>query len=40
MVKDGNSRIVKLSLAMKRREWFLGLWNKKSLFSLPVKMET
>ncbi|MEN6488418.1 MAG: IS1380 family transposase [Smithella sp.] len=40
MVKDGNSRILKLSLSMKRREWFLGLWNKTSLFSLPVKMET
>jgi hypothetical protein len=23
-VKDGNSRILKLSLAMKRREWFRG----------------
>ncbi len=26
MVKSGNSRILKLSLAMKRREWFKGLW--------------
>ncbi|OFY14281.1 MAG: hypothetical protein A2X11_10720 [Bacteroidetes bacterium GWE2_42_24] len=25
MTKDGNSRILKLSLAMKRREWFTGL---------------
>ncbi len=36
MVKDGNRRILKLSLAMKRREWFLGLWDKTSRFSLPV----
>lgn len=26
IIKDGNARILKLSLAMKRREWFLGLW--------------
>ncbi|HYA13971.1 MAG TPA: IS1380 family transposase, partial [Syntrophales bacterium] len=30
MVKEGNSRILKLSLAMKRRAWFLGLWGKAS----------
>jgi len=36
MVKDGNKRILKLSLAMKRRAWFLGLWNKTSQFSMPV----
>ncbi|MGB4543530.1 MAG: hypothetical protein WBI25_03035, partial [Smithellaceae bacterium] len=36
MVKDGNRRILKLSLAMKRREWFLGLWDKTSRLSLPV----
>jgi hypothetical protein len=36
MVKEGNHRILKLSLAMKRREWFLGLWNKTSQFSMPV----
>lgn len=40
MVKDGNRRILKLSLAMKRREWFLGLWDKTLNFSLPVKLET
>ena len=40
MVKDGNRRILKLSLAMKRREWFLGLWNKTSRFSLPVTLPT
>lgn len=26
IVKNGNQRILKLSLAMKRREWFTGLW--------------
>jgi hypothetical protein len=40
MVKEGNRRILKLSLAMKRREWFLGLWDKTSNFSLPVKLGT
>ena len=40
MVKDGTRRILKLSLAMKRRGWFLGLWDKKLNFSLPVKLET
>jgi hypothetical protein len=40
MVKEGSRRILKLSLAMKRREWFLGLWDKTSNFSLPVKLET
>lgn len=36
MVKEGNNRILKLSLAMKRREWFLGLWDKTAQFSMPV----
>jgi hypothetical protein len=40
MVKEGNQRILKLSLAMKRRAWFLGLWDKASLFSLPTKLVT
>jgi hypothetical protein len=26
IVKNGNQRIPKRSLAMKRREWFTGLW--------------
>lgn len=34
-IKDGNSRILKLSLAMKRRTWFMGLWNKSSAFEWP-----
>ena len=40
MVREGNHRILKLSLAMKRREWFLGLWDKTSRFSLPTKLAT
>lgn len=39
MVKDGTRRILKLSLSMKRREWFLGLWDKTSRFSLPVTLD-
>lgn len=36
MIKNGNDRILKLSLAMKRREWFTGLWDKTKVFNLPV----
>ncbi len=36
IIQKGNQRILKLSLAMKRREWFTGLWmntnNLKSTF--------
>lgn len=35
MIKDGNQRILKLSLAMKRREWFKGLWAQSNQFSWP-----
>jgi hypothetical protein len=38
MIKEGNQRILKLSLTMKRREWLLGLLDKKSLFSLHVNL--
>ena len=40
MVKEGNCHILKLSLSMKHREWFLGLWDKTSRFSLPVTLST
>jgi hypothetical protein len=40
MVKEGNRHVLKLSLAMKRREWFLGLWDKTSRFSLPFQFVT
>ena len=35
MIKDGNSRILKLSLAMKRREWFKGLWSSANYLDWP-----
>jgi hypothetical protein len=35
-VKQGSERILKLSLAMKRRQWFLGLWGESKNFNLPV----
>lgn len=37
LVKNGNSRILKLSLAMKRRQWFKGLWSSSSYLALPHK---
>lgn len=34
IIKKGNQRILKLSLAMKRREWFTGLWmNTNSIYT-------
>jgi len=35
MIKRGNVRILKLSLAMKRREWFDGLWSCTKIMSWP-----
>lgn len=35
ITKNGNERILKLSLAMKRRNWFEGLWSSSNLFSWP-----
>lgn len=35
MVKEGNSRILKLSLAMQRREWFKGLWSSANYLEAP-----
>lgn len=35
MIKDGNSKILKLSLAMKRRAWFKGLWSASNYMELP-----
>jgi len=36
IIKKGNQRILKLSLAMKRREWFTGLWmNVNNIHSPP-----
>ena len=36
MIKKGNQKVLKLSLAMKRREWFTGLWNCNKTFDLPA----
>lgn len=36
ITKNGNTRILKMSLAPKRRRWFLGLWDNSRRFSLPV----
>jgi hypothetical protein len=33
--KQGNDIILKLSLALKRREWFTGIWNTSREFSMP-----
>jgi hypothetical protein len=40
MIKDGNKRILKLSLAMKRREWFMGLWGSTKLMSWPFVVDS
>ena len=37
LVKDGRYIVLKLSLALKRREWFTGLWKQSKKFSLPVR---
>jgi hypothetical protein len=36
IVKNGNQRILKLSLAMKRREWFTGLWMNLNSINTPL----
>jgi hypothetical protein len=36
LTKEGNSRILKLSMAMRRREWFSGLWHQSKSFDLPA----
>jgi hypothetical protein len=40
MIKNGNSRILKLSLQMKRREWFTGLWSSTELMNWPFLVKT
>ena len=40
MIKNGNSRILKLSLQMKRREWFTGLWSSAKEMSWPLVVPT
>ena len=36
LVKNGSERILKLSLAMKRRQWMKGLWENSNSFENPV----
>ncbi len=36
MTRNGSQRILKLALAMKRRNWFVGLWERSQSFSCPV----
>ena len=36
LVQNGNQVILKMSLSLKRREWFTGLWDKSRAFSFPV----
>ena len=38
LVHDGNCRILKLSLAMKRREWFSGLWSSFDDLTFPQSL--
>ena len=40
IVNNGNEKILKLSLAMKRREWFNGLWKNSQLMSWPFVVKT
>lgn len=36
LIRDGSHIVLKLSLRLKRCEWFLELWNTPKNFSLPV----
>jgi hypothetical protein len=38
LVKDGRDIVLKLALALKRREWFTGLWEKSKTFQIPVQI--
>jgi hypothetical protein len=40
MVKNGSQRILKLSLGMKRRQWFSGLWCADKFISWPFVVDT
>jgi hypothetical protein len=40
IVTNGNGKILKLSLAMKRRQWFDGLWANTRLMSWPFVVKT
>jgi hypothetical protein len=36
IIKNGSQRILELSLAMKRREWFTGLWINTNSINTPL----
>lgn len=36
LVRDGNQVILKMALTLKKREWFIGLWEKSRAFSFSV----
>jgi hypothetical protein len=38
ITKEGNSRILKLALISKRRQWLLGLWDNSKQFVLPYSI--
>jgi hypothetical protein len=40
IVTNGNEKILRLSLAMKRRQWFDGLWANSRLMSWPFVVDT
>ena len=40
IIKKGNQRILKLSLAMKRREWFIGLWLNTNNIKAPFIIDS
>lgn len=40
VIKRGNSKILKMSVAMKRREWFKGLFSSANRMSWPFEVET
>lgn len=36
LVRDGNQVTLKMELILKRREWFIGFWEKSRAFAFPV----
>ncbi len=36
LTHEGRKDILKLALAMHKREWFAGLWDRSKIFALPV----
>jgi len=40
LTKDGNTKILKLLLAMRRRESFIGLWERSQSFSWPYVVDS